>query len=142
MDSAKNELLEAYKRKIFKALGHLKYSYQKVLLLSSNVELLSTQDLEGWESFVSRFSRVSDLYLTKYLRLLVLKEDPAFRGSLRDFLNQSEKLGLIESTDTWMRMRELRNIVSHEYLEENLPAELEEMRNSTPLLLALEEKLK
>lgn len=33
-----------------------------------------------------------------------------FSGSLRDFVNQAEKLGYIENAETWMGIRELRNI--------------------------------
>ena len=52
--------------------------------------------LETWESFVSRFARVADIFLSKYLRAYVLREDPGFRGSMLDYINEGEKLGLLD----------------------------------------------
>ncbi len=123
--------------RLLKALKHLDYSYKKVLKLSSNVKSLSTDQLEVWEAFVSRFARVSDIFLSKYIRTYVLKEDLAFRGSFRDFLDQAEKLGFIEKAQDWMNIRELRNLSAHEYSEEKLTPLLEGLRLETPRLLEL-----
>src|SRR4051812_32183203 len=112
-----DRLLTEYRLQILKGIEHLTYSFRKIQGLSSDPSILSTQDLESWEGFVARFARVSDIFLAKYLRTYVLKGDPAFRGSLRDFVNQAEKLGLVEDVEQWMVIRELRNITAHEYSE-------------------------
>lgn len=130
-------LLAAQKRKLQKALQHLSYSYAKVQKLPTTIESLSDENLETWESFAARFSRVSDLFLTQYLRSLILADDPGFSGTLRDFVNQGEKLGIIDSAQEWMSIRELRNITAHEYSEEDLAAFFVKLREKCPKLLKL-----
>jgi uncharacterized protein YutE (UPF0331/DUF86 family) len=68
----------------------------------------------------TRFARASDLFLSKYIKAAVKKDDPAFDGSFRDYLNRAEKLGLIDSTDEWLEIRDLRNVAVHEYSEGDL----------------------
>jgi hypothetical protein len=45
---------------------------------------------------------------------------PAFDGSNRDLLDLAEKTKLIASADFFMKMREIRNIHSHDYREDKL----------------------
>jgi hypothetical protein len=90
-------LCQTYKIKLDKALQYLNYSFEKVKILPTNPESLDPESLETWESFSARFSRVADLFLTKYLKSYILAQDPGFEGSIRDFVNQAEKLGLIDS---------------------------------------------
>ena len=115
-----NNQLIIQTRKLSKALDYLEYSYNKVLTLPIHVEQLDPESLEVWESFAARFSRVSDLFLSRYLRTRVLINDPGFAGTLRDFLNQAEKMGIIEQSEMWMGIRELRNITAHDDSEEDL----------------------
>ncbi len=136
-----DHLLNEYCSQIKKGIEHLAYSYKKILKLSSDVKTLSTEDLETWEGFVARFGRVSDIFLSKYVRSYVLKGDPAFRGSLRDFVDQAEKLGLVNDSETWMTIRELRNSSAHEYSENKLSTDFEKMRELAPILIELKNKL-
>ncbi len=130
-------LLQQQRDKLNKALAHLEYSYKKVMPLPTEEKKLNEETLEIWESFCARFSRVVDLFLTRYLRTFVLEQDPAFTGSLRDFVNQGEKLVLIKDSKFWMHVRELRNITAHEYTSEDLSHFLSQMRNHTVNLLSL-----
>lgn len=123
-----DHILREYAKKLEKALGHLRYSYKKVLRLPADSSKLDEEQLETWESFSARFARVVDLFLMKYLRSFVLRNDPGFEGSLRDFVNQGEKLRLIPSAERWMAIRELRNITAHEYTEEELTEYLKNLR--------------
>ena len=134
-------ILKETGQKLDKALKHLAYSYHKVKCMDTNLEELNTQDLEVWESFVARFSRVSDIFLTRYLRTYVLKADPGFRGSFRDYVNQAEKLGLIDSAEAWLGIRELRNIAAHEYSEQRLTDVFEAIRREASRLLDLKDLL-
>ena len=117
------------------AVGHLQYSYKKVGSLSNKKEQLDEEELETWEGFVSRFARVSDLFLNKYLRAKVLLADPAFRGEFIDILNKAEKMSLIESADVWYEIRALRNFSVHEYAREKFSNTIHRMVELTPLLL-------
>jgi len=134
-DLAAQKLIQQQKLK--KALAHLAYSYKKVTKLSPEVEKLDEEMLETWESFAARFARVCDIFLSRYLRTLVLIEDPGFSGTLRDFLNLAEKMGIISSTKDWLALRELRNITAHEYSDKDMGAFFLTLRQSCPHLLAI-----
>lgn len=135
-------LLNSLKSKQLKAIEHLEFSLKIVEKLTSNVELLSLSELEHWESFSARFARAVDFFLSKYLRTLVLFEDPGFRGSFRDLVYQGEKLEIIENAQIWIKIREFRNISAHEYEEENLAEHFEQMKKFTPFIIQLGIKLK
>lgn len=122
---------------ILKAKKHLEYSYQKVLKISLSKEL-GEEELETLESFSSRFSRISDLYIAKYFRVLMLEKDPAFRGSVVDLLNQAEKYSWISSSEKWLRIRELRNLAAHEYAAIDYIKLYHELIQLTPLLLKID----
>ena len=63
--------------------------------------------------------------------------DPAFDGSYRDLLDAAEKLKLIENSDFYMKMREIRNIHSHDYREDKLILFLTDLKNYAPELLKI-----
>jgi hypothetical protein len=134
-----SELITSIVEELKLSLEHLQYSYNKVSnvqKLAPDPRLLDVEQLETWESFVARFARVSDIFLSKYLRLVVLKEDPAFRGTFRDFLDAGEKIGLIDNADIWMNLRELRNKTAHEYTRDELKNVFEQVLKHTPFLLS------
>jgi hypothetical protein len=66
---------------------------------------------------------------------LILTKDPAFRGSVIDLLNQSEKFGWIEDANNWRRIRELRNIAAHEYTVDDLQDLYKELIELSPYIL-------
>jgi hypothetical protein len=130
-----NPLLTSSQKWLEKALGHLEYSQRKLAGTVPRVAEMDEETLEAWEGFVARFARASDLFLQKFLRGLVLHDDPAFRGSMRDLLNQAAKAGYIDDVECWLQIRELRNLAVHEYGEEAIDAALQDMMRLTPRLL-------
>ncbi len=126
-----------YYTKIVKSLKYLDYSYKRTLNMPLNPSQMSDSELEAWDGFASRFARTSDIFLSKYVKAYVLKDDPAFDGGFVDQLNRAEKLGLIHSVQTWMEIRELRNATVHEYSDQDLEKIFEKFRKFTPLLLSL-----
>ena len=130
-----------YRRKLLKALAHLEYSFNKIQSLTEDTAQLDEESLEVWESFSARFSRVSDIYLTKYVKSIVLKSDPGFSGVLRDYLNQGEKLGVVEDVEKWMEIRALRNISAHDYTEDELTEFFKQLKNYAPILIAIKQKV-
>lgn len=123
--------------KLRKALKHLEYSYNKILKLPSHVATLDEEMLETWESFAARFARVCDIFLSRYIRTIVLLEDPGFSGTLRDFLNVAEKIGIVDDAKKWLSIRELRNITAHEYSDQDMSAFFETLKKNCPAILAL-----
>jgi hypothetical protein len=95
-------------------------------------------DLAEWECLTARFSRVAEIFLQRYLRTWVLIRDPGFEGSFRDYLNASEKYGLINDAAPWLAVREMRNKMAHEYEDERLALLFSEVRTRTPLLIELQ----
>lgn len=126
-----------YAEQVKKAIKHLEYSYNKSLKLPMLEKEMDEEILETWESFSSRFARVVDLFTTKYLKSCVLLEDPAFDGSYRDLLDAAEKLKLIDSADFFMKMREIRNIHSHDYREDKLILFLTDLKTYSPELIKI-----
>ncbi|MGE3921154.1 MAG: hypothetical protein AB7F64_09555 [Gammaproteobacteria bacterium] len=138
----KEQLKLNYKQKLEKAITYLEYSYNKINKIKLPYITNDPEELEIWESFCARFSRVVDLFLTKYIRAAILLHDPGFEGTLRDFVNQAEKLNLLDNADQWMSLRELRNINAHEYTESDLSKFLERLYIETPFILTIKNKLK
>lgn len=129
-------------RKLSKAIEHLEYSYHKIQRLPELTTNYDEETLETWESFAARFSRVADLFLMKYLKTLILINDPGFRGSLRDFLNEAEKLNLITNVNEWLAIRELRNIAAYDYTAKDLAGLFQKLQQHCINLLALKKLLK
>jgi hypothetical protein len=82
------------------------------------------------EAFVARFGRLQDRLGGKLLPTL-LRLNMEKVGSQLDNLILAEKLGWLSSTDDWIELRGLRNLLIHEYLQS--PSDL-----LKPLLQALE----
>ncbi len=131
------ELEQKYSRHLKKALDYLEKSYGRAQKLPSKLDLCTDTQLETWESFSSRFARVLDLYLTKYLRIQIQKMDPGFEGTLKDYLNFAEKAGLIHSAEFFLSLREFRNIQAHEYTEDSFETFVKGLLAHTPTLLKL-----
>ena len=89
MDTEK--LLKEYRNQILKAIEHLSYSYAKVQALDSNPSHLTTQELESWEGFVARFARVSDIFLSKYVRSFVFQSSHPCSGPSEKVVSVSIK---------------------------------------------------
>jgi hypothetical protein len=72
---------------------------------------------ERVEAFVGRFGRLQDTVGDKLLPLLLvaLSEKPS---AAIDNYDRAERLGLLNSADEWIVIRNLRNQMVHEYVED------------------------
>lgn len=136
-----SDLTGLYYSKIVKSLKYLEYSFQRTSTMPLNPSRMNDSELEAWDGFASRFARTSDIFLSKYVRAFILKDDPAFDGGFHDQLNRAAKLGLIENVETWVDIRQLRNATVHEYNDEDLEKIYEKFRRYSPLLIDLRKKL-
>ena len=134
----RSDLIKEFKKDVCEALNPLRRSWDKLkekpipLILDKEKNL---DELEPWEALTSRFARVTDIFLSKFIRLKVLELDPGFRGEMRDLLDKAEKTGLVTNADQWMKIRELRNKISHEYTTEDLRKTFEDIIKLTPFVL-------
>jgi hypothetical protein len=72
---------------------------------------------ERVEAFVGRFGRLQDTVGDKLLPMLLMALGEAPAAAI-DNLDRAERLGLLDSADEWMAMRQLRNQMAHEYVED------------------------
>jgi hypothetical protein len=97
-------------------------SFERSLVKCRDIDFsppISFETEEALDALSSKFSRVSDIYTQKVIKtiLFLLREDaPTFL----DRMNLCEKLGIISSAEELIAIRDLRNIIAHEYLSENL----------------------
>jgi len=97
---------------------------------------------ERVDAFVARFSRLQDTLGDKLLSSL-LEAVGEERAILIDRLDKAEKLGWIQSSDEWMEIRQLRNQMIHEYIEDPnvLAAALNAGHDYVPELLGAAQKM-
>jgi hypothetical protein len=97
---------------------------------------------ERVDAFVGRFGRLQDTVGDKLLPLLLaaLGEKPS---AVIDNLDRAERLGLLKSVDEWMTMRNLRNQMVHEYVEDPavLSSALQSGHAFVPALIATANKM-
>lgn len=109
-------------RVVRKECGHLAATDARLFAEPFTVEraerMADDQDLaERVEAFVGRFSRLQDTLGDKLLpQLLSALGERA--GAAIDNLDRGELLGFIRSVDEWLAMRNLRNQMVHEYVED------------------------
>jgi uncharacterized protein with HEPN domain len=72
---------------------------------------------ERVEAFVGRFGRLQDTVGDKLLPLL-LEALGEKTSAVIDNLDRAERLGMLRSADEWMTLRNLRNQMIHEYVED------------------------
>lgn len=101
---------------------HLSYSWNSLFNQSIDLEWVKSLEqnpgsAEQMEAFVSRFGRMQDTMADKLFPrwLLALAEQP---GSQIETLNRAERLGVLISTERWLEMRNLRNRLVHEYMND------------------------
>ncbi len=103
-------------KKINKSFSLVAASMQNLTPYQPDKEL-TPQQLEPYDALSARFIRCVEAFI-KYF-----KADEYFYASnksdtLRDTLNVMEKQALISNVPIWMRMRDVRNKVVHDYIGE------------------------
>ena len=111
---------------------NLKYSLRK----AQTIELqptMSEEEYEVLDSFLSRFMRMYEVLVNQVLRttLQVIAEG---KDTWLDNMNQAEKLGFISSRQDMNAVRELRNMVAHEYLNEEWMLIYQRLIEKSPIL--------
>ncbi len=77
-------------------------------------EELTDDEVAFFDMLTTRFSKLQDVIGAKLFPLLldILGEDAK---SFIDKLNRLEKLDYLDDADWWMRLREVRNQIAHDY---------------------------
>ena len=107
-------LLQQGLAELANARRHLDYSFQQVAGLSEALEAVTEKQLESAEAFTGRFARSIDLLVNKVLRSLDRVELKS-EGTLLDVINRAEKRGLVERAEELREMKDVRNMIAHDY---------------------------
>ena len=111
----------------------------------TKIQQLPDQELPLIELLVSRFSKLQALIGAKLVdAFLEAKGEPFQEITMIDKINKLEKLGLVPDADIWLKMRTLRNHLTHEYPDhpEITANFLNQLFTMVPQLLSLFENLK
>jgi hypothetical protein len=117
MTREKIELLQEELLGLQLAAGHLGYSIERCHNLI-NQKVLPPEQLERLESLTSRFARLADLLIQRMFRLIDEIELTG-GGSILDRIYRAEKRGWTNAAEL-IKIRELRNLIAHEYATEKM----------------------
>ncbi|NOQ76267.1 MAG: hypothetical protein GQ475_00465 [Methylococcaceae bacterium] len=118
-----------------KQLFWLDYSYQQVKDLSAP-ENFSIEQFNQFENLCSRYARTIDFLVRKVFRCL---DDVEFenQGTLIDVVNHAHKRGLFKDIELIRQIKDIRNEIVHEYLDEALQSVFLDVIKTAPELIAI-----
>jgi len=116
----------------------LKISYDETLSIGIKKQY-SIDEFGKFETLCSRFSRSIDFLVRKVFRSIDEYEFEA-QGTLIDVVNRAHKRGLLEDVEEIRMIKEIRNAIAHEYVEEGLLGIFEDVLRYTPKLLVMMQK--
>lgn len=122
-----------------RAAGHLSVSLERCAGLLGH-EVSEVAEQERLEALTSRFARLSDIMIQRVMRL-VDEMELLSGGTLLDRILLAEKRGWVNSADTLIRIRKLRNTIAHDYAEESIVALFAEVGQLSPELLEIVPKI-
>ena len=132
MNSTKLEWLREELLALEAAAGYLDFSLQRCRSLIGR-DSWSPEELERLESLTSRFARLSDLLVQRIFRLI---DDIELIGSgtILDRIMRAEKRGWGKAAEM-IKIRELRNLIAHEYADDQMASIHTEVAALSPSLL-------
>jgi len=126
-------------RLYLKSVEWLRRSLQRVGKIG-DLKTPTEEELERIETLFSRYARSVDILLNRVLRSLDLLELEEPMRKL-DIVIRAEKRGLVDNYEILIELKDLRNELAHEYIEEALLNRLGEVREASEKLLGITEKL-
>jgi uncharacterized protein YutE (UPF0331/DUF86 family) len=96
----------------------------------------SVDEFGKFETLCSRYSRGIDFLIRKIFRTLDEYEFEN-QGTLVDVVNNAHKRGLFEDIDELRLMKDVRNTIAHEYIEDELTEVFEEVLEYTEKLIMI-----
>ena len=131
-----SQFLQTALAELTQARRHLDYSFQQVAGLPDDLQGATPAQLESVEAFSSRFARTVDLLVNKVLRSLDRVEllPP---GTLIDVVNRAEKRGLVARATDLREMKDVRNIIAHDYAGAKAAEIFAYCREQQPALVAV-----
>ena len=75
------------------------------------------EEQESFDSLTSKFNRTSDLLTQKIIRTIWMLLHEPFVPFI-DMMHLGEKIGVLQSSDQMIGIRDMRNQIAHEYIPE------------------------
>ena len=138
MEKGAVEILRENLDAINLSLKRLLYSWE-ICKKTGLKDTYSDDEFIAFEAMASRYARTTDLLINKVLRSLDAVEY-IDRGTVIDAANNAEKREIADSKDL-RKMKDLRNLIAHEYVTENIVRFFGNVLDFTPLLQTAIEKL-
>lgn len=130
------ELLCENLRLLEKSILWLLKSYDKAKV----IQHIDEENIEIFETLSNRFGRTVDILINKVLRSLDIYE-LEYTGTKLDVVIRAEKRGFVENYKTLIELKDLRNELVHEYIEEEIYEKFREIVQKTPLLVDISKKV-
>ena len=119
--------------------------YSKLPISVDKYNNLTKDEVQAIDQYLYRFSKLQDTIGDKIFSIIVEEYQSSIKTMpFIDKLNNLEKLGFISSAKEWIKLREIRNNISHQYddePEEMAPA-LTAMLNQKDIIKEIYLKLK
>lgn len=107
------EIADLHANRILIAIEHIK---AKIPVTAKKIHHLTAEELSFFELYASRFSKLQDFMGSNlFTALLENVGEQTETLTFIDKLNKLEKLQVIKNSDEWKKMRNIRNILAHEY---------------------------
>ena len=126
--------LELLKKQLF----WLEFSFFECQKIGIKKEY-TMEEFGKFETLCSRYGRSIDFLIRKMFRTLDAYEFEN-QGTLVDVVNNAHKRGLFDDVDTLRIMKDIRNTIVHEYIEDELVEVFEEVLLYSDKLLKIMKK--
>ncbi len=120
-----NSVLSENANSLSKQLEWLKHSLKEAETVGFK-DKYTLKEYDSYENLCSRYARTIDLLVRKVFRSIDEAEFEA-QGTLIDVINRAHKRGLFENVEDIRRMKDLRNSIAHEYVDDELQSLFEEV---------------
>lgn len=129
------EKLLADKKLLEKQLFWIEISFNECSKIGIKKEY-SVDEFGKFETLCSRYSRGIDFLIRKIFRTLDEYEFEN-QGTLVDVVNNAHKRGLFDDIDELRIMKDVRNTIAHEYIEDELVEVFDEVLGYTDTLMRI-----
>ena len=116
-----------------KQLFWIKTSYDECVIIGIKPEY-TIEEFGKFETLCSRYSRGIDFLIRKLFRTIDEYEFEN-QGTLVDVVNNAHKRGLIDNIEELRIMKDVRNTIVHEYIEDELIEVFDEVLEYTEKLI-------
>ena len=120
-------LLKQVKNKLDKSFILVEASLENLVAYDTNKDF-TPKELEPYDALSDRFIRCVEVFI-QYFKTYEYYNYAVASDTFRDGLNKMAKLGLITDVILWMKMRDVRNKIVHDYLPEQTQAMYGSMMN-------------